>query len=83
MIILKSEAEIAIMRRAGSLVWHVIDRIGQAVRPGVTTRELDAIAENTKTAAQGFFKGTTVSGEHLRFCERTGDPRDTRRAEAR
>ncbi len=59
MIILKSEAEIAIMRRAGSLVWHVIDRIGQAVRPGVTTRELDAIAENTIRAAgaEPSFKG--------------------------
>ncbi|OPZ64200.1 MAG: Methionine aminopeptidase 1 [Firmicutes bacterium ADurb.Bin506] len=59
MIILKSEAEIGLMRRAGSLVWHVLDKVGQAIRPGVTTRELDAIAENTirEAGAEPSFKG--------------------------
>jgi methionyl aminopeptidase len=41
----KSPAEIALMREAGLVVAAAIDAVRQAVTPGITTRELDAIAE--------------------------------------
>jgi methionyl aminopeptidase len=44
-IIYKSPAEIDRMRRAGRIVAGTIDRVLAAVRPGVTTAELDAVAE--------------------------------------
>jgi len=44
MIILKSRDEIATMRRAGQVVAAAIDATRAAVRPGVTTAELDRVA---------------------------------------
>ncbi|MBI3744557.1 MAG: type I methionyl aminopeptidase [Chloroflexi bacterium] len=46
-VILKSPAEQAVMRRAGRVVALVIQRLTAAVRPGITTGELDEIAETT------------------------------------
>jgi methionyl aminopeptidase len=45
MIIYKSAEEIAKMRRAGRVVAGTIDRVVAAVRPGITTADLDAVAE--------------------------------------
>jgi methionyl aminopeptidase len=44
-IILKSEADVARMRRAGHVNALALLAACQAVRPGITTRELDRIAE--------------------------------------
>ncbi len=44
-VTLKSAAQIERMAVAGRLVADVLDRMGREVRPGVTTAELDAIAE--------------------------------------
>jgi methionyl aminopeptidase len=44
-IILKSPEEIAKMRRAGRIVAATIDRVLKAVRPGISTMDLDAVAE--------------------------------------
>jgi methionyl aminopeptidase len=44
-IIRKSPEEIDGMRRAGRLVGHALTRVVEAVRPGVTLLELDAVAE--------------------------------------
>jgi methionyl aminopeptidase len=41
----KSPEEIDRMRRAGRLVGHTLSRVVEAVRPGVTLLELDALAE--------------------------------------
>ena len=46
MIICKSEAELAIMREAGRIVAETHKLMSQAVRPGITTKELDQIAED-------------------------------------
>jgi methionyl aminopeptidase len=46
-ILLKSEQEIARMRRAGQIVALVLSRLAEAARPGVTTAELDHLAEAT------------------------------------
>lgn len=45
MIICKSEAELRLMREAGRIVADTHRLLKQAIRPGVTTRELDTIAE--------------------------------------
>jgi methionyl aminopeptidase len=44
-IIFKSPEEIGKMRRAGRIVAETIDRLVEAVRPGITTADLDRIAE--------------------------------------
>jgi methionyl aminopeptidase len=47
MIQIKSEAEIALMRQAGLVVGRTLERLQAAVRPGMTTADLDAIAEES------------------------------------
>ena len=45
MVHLKDLDEIVLMRRAGKVVAEVLDRIGELVRPGISTGELDRVAE--------------------------------------
>jgi methionyl aminopeptidase len=45
MIVRKSEAEIEAMAKAGRVVADALAIIGEAIRPGVTTKELDEAAE--------------------------------------
>lgn len=45
MIVLKSKAEIEKMRRANQLVVEVMKTIGTMIKPGVTTKDLDRVAE--------------------------------------
>jgi methionyl aminopeptidase len=47
----KSPEEIATMRAAGIIVSDTLARLGEAIRPGVSTAELDAIAERSITGA--------------------------------
>jgi methionyl aminopeptidase len=44
-IVLKTPTEIEVMREAGRVTAVALRLVGEAVRPGVTTLELDAIAE--------------------------------------
>lgn len=44
-VTLKSSAQIERMAVAGRLVAQVLDRVGREIRPGATTLELDALAE--------------------------------------
>jgi len=59
MIIRKSEQEIERMARAGAVVADVLALLGERARPGVTTEELDGIAEDYIRSQGGFptFKG--------------------------
>lgn len=60
MITLKSERELALMRKAGRIVAEVLAEIRKAVVPGVTTGDLEAIAEEIivgKYGAIPSFKG--------------------------
>lgn len=59
MIICKAKAELATMRDANLIVARVIRELGQMVRPGVPTAELDRRAEELITRAGGrpAFKG--------------------------
>jgi methionyl aminopeptidase len=45
-VILKSPDEIATMRRAGRVVAQALDAVGERVRPGVTLKQLDRVAES-------------------------------------
>lgn len=44
-IVIKSGRELELMREAGRILARVLDLAGAAIRPGVTTRELDALCE--------------------------------------
>lgn len=58
-IILKSDREIELMRAAGRLVHRVLARMHELARPGVTTAELNAAAEEmiAEAGAVALFKG--------------------------
>src|SRR3954447_10049258 len=45
MIQYKSEREIALMREAGLVVGRTLEKLRAAVEPGISTADLDAIAE--------------------------------------
>jgi methionyl aminopeptidase len=59
MVIRKSRAEIEKMRRSGLIVAGTLSKLRQIVAPGITTRELDVVAESTIRAAGAIptFKG--------------------------
>jgi len=64
MISLKSAREVEIMRRANVIVAEILKELKKKVAPGVTTLELDALAEELtyKKKAQPAFKGYTMAG---------------------
>ena len=68
MIALKSTREIEIMRRANVIVAEVLQELRQRLKPGVTTLDLDAVAEaeTLKRKAVPAFKGYTVAGRVYR-----------------
>ena len=60
MTIIKSAEEIAVMREAGRIVAVILQKMSEAVRPGIKTRELDEIAEKEigkYSSARPSFKG--------------------------
>jgi methionyl aminopeptidase len=69
-ISLKSAREIEIMRRANIIVAEVLQELKQRVAPGITTLELDALAEELtlKKKATPAFKGYTVAGRVFPRC---------------
>lgn len=58
-IVLKSKEEIELMRHAGRIVAKALDAVRQHIRPGVTTGELNRIAEDVlkQHGATPVFKG--------------------------
>ncbi|RKH46375.1 type I methionyl aminopeptidase [Corallococcus sicarius] len=56
---IKSPDEIALMRQAGRIVCEILDELEKAVAPGISTWELDALAEKliAKKGARPAFKG--------------------------
>ena len=64
MITIKSAREIDLMRRANVIVAEVLQELKRAVKPGITTLELDQIAEDLtlKRNATPAFKGYQVAG---------------------
>lgn len=68
-IILKSAREIELMRQAGGVVCRVLDRVEALVRPGVTTGELNEVAEKIIADAGGIalFKGVRTQHSKTPF----------------
>jgi methionyl aminopeptidase len=64
MIFLKSTREIEIMRRANTIVAEILQELKEKVAPGVTTADLDTVAEELtyKKRAHPAFKGYTMAG---------------------
>jgi methionyl aminopeptidase len=62
--ILKSDAEIAVMDRANRAVLEILDLLRDMVRPGVTTAQLNAVAEEelARRRAKSPFKGYAPMG---------------------
>lgn len=59
MIELKSKSQVEHMRKAGKITADTLQLLGESIRPGITTQELDQIAENyiRKCGAVPSFKG--------------------------
>lgn len=59
MIYLKSNSEIEIMQKAGRIVAETLTKLEEVIKPGITTEELDKIAEEhiIKCGARPSFKG--------------------------
>ena len=64
MISIKSPREVDIMRRANVIVAEVLEELKKRAAPGVTTLELDSLAEELtrKKKAVPAFKGYSVAG---------------------
>jgi methionyl aminopeptidase len=58
-VVVKSRAELLLMREAGKVNAQALKAVAEAIEPGVTTLELDAIAEEVirKNGGQPVFKG--------------------------
>jgi len=86
MIIRKSQQEIETMARAGGVVAGALALLGEHIQPGVTTGELDAVAEEfirvarRRADVQGL---QGLPGRDLPVPERGGRPRDPGYHEAR
>jgi methionyl aminopeptidase len=66
-VVLKSSNEIEKMRSAGRVVRQVLERVRAAVKPGVTTADLDRVAEGAlkEFGAKAAFKGYHGYPAHL------------------
>lgn len=66
-VVLKSSNEIEKMRSAGAIVRQVLERVRAAVKPGVTTADLDRVAEDAlkEFGAKAAFKGYHGYPAHL------------------
>ena len=59
MVMLKSEREIGLMRKAGAIVAQILEEMAQMAKPGISTGELDRFAESRikDLGAKPAFKG--------------------------
>jgi methionyl aminopeptidase len=65
MIILKTPREIEIMREANQIIAQILEKFEEVIKPGVTTGELDKIADRMIRAAKAkaAFKGYRMSNQ--------------------
>ena len=69
MIVRKSAAELEKMRRAGLLVWEILQRLASMIGEGVTTMDLEVVAEKMirDAGARPAFKGYYSAAAGSRF----------------
>lgn len=73
MITIKSDAEIALMRESGRLTKEVLDLIGREIRAGLTTRDLDKIANEYITSCGAYPSFLGYSGYPASICASIDD----------
>lgn len=69
MALVKSEKEIINLAEGGKRLAEILQKVAEAVRPGVTTKELDNIAETLIVSSGGTpsFKGYNAFGAHTAY----------------
>jgi methionyl aminopeptidase len=72
-MVLKSRGEIELMDEANRIVYRVLDGIAERVRPGVTTRELDAFAEKVIRESGGVPAFLNYRGYPATLCTSIND----------
>ena len=72
-ISLKSNAEILLMREAGLITAAALKAVRNAIKPGVSTLELDAIAESTIRSFGASSNFKLVGGYHHTICASIND----------
>ncbi len=72
---IKSPEQLRVMRKAGLLTGQALEQVRSAVKPGVTTLELDAIAEDTIRSGGGIpsFKGYSHPPFPATICASVND----------
>jgi len=69
MIVRKTAAELQKMRRSGMLVWDILQKLAPMVQEGVTTQDLEAVAEKmmADAGAKPAFKGYFVQSAGSKY----------------
>ena len=69
MALIKSEKEIEALAEGGKRLAEILRKVAEAVRPGVTTKELDTIAEQSIVSCGGIpsFKGYNAFGARTAY----------------
>lgn len=73
MIYLKNANQIAAMRKSGALLYDVLGELRQAVKPGVTTAELDELAEKLIRKAKSVPSFLGYQGYPASICASLND----------
>ena len=72
-VILKTSGELELMHAANAIVHEVLDAIAERIAPGVTTRELDRLAEDTIRKAGGVAAFLHYKGFPATLCTAVND----------
>lgn len=63
-VIIKTPEEIEKMRELGRLVAEALDYIGQFVKPGITTNEIDKLVYDYHVNVQGGYPAPSTTATH-------------------
>ena len=82
MIVRKSPAELEKMRRSGLLVWEILHKLAGMVTEGITTQDLEVVAEKmmldagAKPAFKGYYTQSAGSRYPFVLCTSVNDEID-------
>ena len=79
MIQLKSSREIELMSQGGKILGETIRKLAEEVRPGMSTADLDAVAEAFIRSHDGAKPAGTADGDHARVRLQRRRESDVRR----
>ncbi len=84
MIHIKSEEEIELMREPCAIVGNCLKFVGERIKAGMTTKEVDTLVyDYIKASGAEPFGLLRLSRFGMRFGQRSGRPRNSRREGAR